>query len=140
MRETDGSATPHSFAEKTLVSVARERLVDNTVVTCRTLRCSGNVLAVRTTDGLKFPNPSREYELRADGVRYWAYDDVVEVTFIIYRDALAKVANVELSAGDDCLAAFDKNIVRIHQLSRARYSQRSERDHLFSYTLTASFV
>ena len=95
---------------------------------------------MRETDGLQFPNPSRNYEPERDGVWFWGYDEVVEVSFFIGADALTRLSDTDANGESSCLAVFDANLARIHQLARARYSQRSRSEHLFSFTLPQSFV
>ena len=46
------------------------------------------------TRGLIFPNPSRNYDPKGHGIRFWGYDKMIEVSFFIEEGALAKIHSV----------------------------------------------
>lgn len=87
---------------------------------------------------LTFPNPSRSYDATRDGIRFWAYDQTMEVVFLVQTGALLKIDSKSKSDEDGLLNTFDINRDRIHRLASKVYSRRQFDSHTFSFTLTAS--
>lgn len=89
---------------------------------------------------LTFPNPSRSYDATRDGVRFWAYDQTMEVVFFVQTGALLKIESKSKMDEDSLLDTFDVNRDRIHRLANKVYSRRHFDSHVFSFTLTASDI
>jgi hypothetical protein len=87
---------------------------------------------------LAFPNPSRSYDETMRGVRFWAYDQIMEVVFFIQIAALLKIDSHSETDEAGLLDTFDVNRDRIHRLASNIYSRRRTNSHIFSFTLTAS--
>lgn len=66
---------------------------------------------------LSFPNPSRSYDATQHRVRFWGYDNALEVSFFLEESALfgldPKTGNVE----DAMLATFDAARDRIYEVA-----------------------
>ena len=56
-----------------------------------------------------FPNDSRSYDATRLAVRFWGYDQSIEVPFFIGADVLGALQPAMAAAPDGCLAAFDAN-------------------------------
>lgn len=87
---------------------------------------------------LIFPNPSRSYDATKDGIRFWAYDQTMEVVFFVQTGALLKIDSESKTDETGLLDTFDVNRDRIHRLASKVYSRRQFGSHIFSFTLTAS--
>lgn len=87
---------------------------------------------------LNFPNPSRSYDDTMHGVRFWAYDQTMEVVFFIQLGALLKIDSQSNTDEAGVLATFDINRDRIHRLASNVYARRHVDSHVFSFVLTAS--
>ena len=87
---------------------------------------------------LTFPNPSRSYDATRDGIRFWAYDQTMEVLFLVQTEALLKIDSKSRTNEAGLLDTFDVNRDRIHRLASKVYSRRQFGSHVFSFTLTAS--
>jgi hypothetical protein len=87
---------------------------------------------------LNFPNPSRSYDETGHGVRFWGYDQTLEVSFFVEAGALSKVRpdTTETEAG--FLNTFDVNRDRICKVASNIYSRSRKASYIFSYTLTSS--
>lgn len=72
---------------------------------------------------LQFPNTSRSYDARRNFIRFWGYDNSMEVSFFVEVSALHKLdpqmGNVEAGY----LEAFDAARDRIHETARRIYSK-----------------
>lgn len=87
---------------------------------------------------LKFPNPSRSYDATMKAIRFWAYDQTMEVAFFIQVGALMKIDSASEIDETGLLETFDVNRDRIHRLASNVYSRRPIRSHIFSFTLTSA--
>ena len=87
---------------------------------------------------LVFPNPSRSYDDSSRGVRFWAYDQTMEVVFLIQIGALLKIDSQSKTDETGILDTFDVNRDRIHRLARKMYSRRRTGAHVFSFVMTES--
>lgn len=87
---------------------------------------------------LVFPNPSRSYDDSKRGVRFWAYDQTIEVVFLIQDGALLKIDSQSKTDEAGILDTFDVNRDRIHGLARKMYSRRRIGAYIFSFILTES--
>jgi hypothetical protein len=63
---------------------------------------------------IAFPNPSRSYDATRRAVRFWGYDQSMEVSFFITEAALKALGNEALAVGEDLLRVFDLNRARIY--------------------------
>ena len=72
---------------------------------------------------LNFPNESRSYDARANLVRFWGYDRVMEVVFLVEAGALRKLGPKTPSGEAGYLEAFDAARDRIHDAARRAYSR-----------------
>lgn len=88
--------------------------------------------------GLTFPNPSRSYDAASDGIRFWAYDQTMEVVFFVQTGALLKIDSESKTDEAGLLDTFDVNRKRIHRLASKVYARRHSASHVFSFTLTES--
>lgn len=83
---------------------------------------------------LSFPNPSRSYDHTRHCVRFWAYDEALEIPFFVEVEALCGIdPNVGRSEAG-LLTAFDRHRDRIFKAADRVYSRHSRG----SYTLSAS--
>ncbi len=63
---------------------------------------------------IAFPNPSRSYDATRRAVRFWGYDQSMEISFFVTEAALkALPSQPAIASGDDLLAAFDAHRTRI---------------------------
>lgn len=83
---------------------------------------------------LSFPNESRSYDARQRCVRFWAYDDSLEIPFFVEADALRRIDPQATLDEPGLLNVFDSHRGRIFQAANRIYSRRSKG----SYTLAAS--
>ena len=87
---------------------------------------------------LIFPNPSRSYDDAGHGVRFWGYDETIEVSFFLEAAALSKFSP-ETSADEvGLLDTFDANRDRICKVAGNIYARRRRASYVFAYTLTES--
>lgn len=85
---------------------------------------------------LAFPNLSRSYDARQQCVRFWAYDDALEISFFVDASALCQIDPAVTRDEPGLLGAFDLYRDRICKAADRIYSRRSRG----SYMLTASDV
>lgn len=83
---------------------------------------------------LSFPNESRSYDARQRCVRFWAYDESLEIPFFVEADALRRIDPKATLDEPGLLNAFDRHRGRIFQAANRIYSRRRRG----SYTLAAS--
>ena len=76
---------------------------------------------------LDFPNHSRSYDRRRNGVRFWAHDSAMEVPFFVAADALRKLDPAMKPGEAGCLATFDAQRPLIEETARSVY-RRGSRD------------
>lgn len=85
---------------------------------------------------LSFPNQSRSYDARAHCVRFWAYDESLEIPFFVEADALCHIDPKATRDEPGMLGAFDLHRGQILKAADRVYSRRRRG----SYTLAASDV
>ncbi len=85
---------------------------------------------------LNFPNQSRSYDQTRQCVRFWAYDDALEIPFFVEEEALYDSDPAAANGEAELLSAFDLHRDRICKAAIRIYS-RHERG---SYTLTAADI
>jgi hypothetical protein len=83
---------------------------------------------------LNFPNQSRSYDARMRCVRFWAYDEALEIPFFVEASALCHIDPKATNDESGLLKAFDLHRGRICKAADKVYSRRRRG----SYTLTAS--
>jgi hypothetical protein len=83
---------------------------------------------------LNFPNRSRSYDATRHCVRFWAYDEALEVSFFVEEGALSRISPKTGLNEAGFLNAFDGNRERIFKAAGKVYSRNSKG----SYTLAAS--
>lgn len=82
---------------------------------------------------LHFPNTNRSFDARWGCVRFWAYDESLEIPFFIDVDALTHLAPQSALDEHGLLNAFDQHRDRICKAA-GRVYQRNSRG---SYVLRA---
>lgn len=83
---------------------------------------------------LAFPNLSRSFDARRQCVRFWAYDEALEIPFFIDASALCDIDPAVTRDEFGLLSAFDLHRDRICKAADRIYARRSRG----SYVLTAS--
>jgi Protein of unknown function (DUF1488) len=83
---------------------------------------------------LSFPNESRSYDARMRCVRFWAYDEALEIPFFVEADALRRIDPNATIDEPGLLGAFDRQRARIFKAANRVYSRRQRG----SYTLAPS--
>ena len=83
---------------------------------------------------VRFANPSRSYDSVRSAVRFWGYDQSMELSFFVTEEALRKLQPPASTMRWEVLGAFDANRARIHQVAEKVYS----RGRKGSYELQAS--
>ena len=81
-----------------------------------------------------FPNTSRSYDATRLAVRFWGYDQAMEVPFFISSDVLGVLQPAMAAAPDGALSAFDAHRDRICTVAAEVYGRRRSG----SYDLLAS--
>ena len=82
---------------------------------------------------LHFPNPSRSFDASRNRVRFWGYDQSIEVTFFLEEGALRKLdPALQGGAEADYLNAFDAALVRIRTVAEAVYRRNRGQAHSLS--------
>jgi hypothetical protein len=87
-----------------------------------------------TKMALSFPNESRSYDARQRCVRFWAYDESLEIPFFVEADALCHMDPKVTQDEPGLLNAFDRHRGQIFKAADRVYSRRRRG----SYTLAAS--
>lgn len=85
---------------------------------------------------LSFPNRSRSYDLTRNCVRFWAYDQSMEVSFFVEAEALCRMDPSALNSEVGLLDSFDSNRARIYKAAAKIY----ERGRRGSYVLAPADV
>lgn len=93
---------------------------------------------MRGSRAVDFPNNSRAYDGEVNGVRFWGYDQVVEIAFVIEAQALGTLAGDSKLDEPGCLEQFDQHVERIHQCAQKIYGVQGKSKHIFAFTLTAA--
>ena len=83
---------------------------------------------------LNFPNRSRSYDATHHRVRFWAYDEALEISFFVDEDALSRISPKTGLDEAGFLDAFDGNRERIFKAAGKVYLRNTKG----SYTLAAS--
>lgn len=75
---------------------------------------------------LSFPNPSRSFDVNRNGVFFWGYDNVIEISFHIEANALQKLCPEMSGSEADVLQAFDASRKRIYKAADKIYVRGSK--------------
>ena len=70
---------------------------------------------------LRFPNPSRSFDVNKNRVFFWGYDSVIEVSFYVEGKALQKLCPEMSSSEAGFLWAFDAAQKRIYEVADKVY-------------------
>jgi len=84
---------------------------------------------------LSFPNPSRSFDATKKQVRFWGYDNAIEVSFLVEEGALEKLCPDMSHTESGFLDAFDDARTRIHEVADRVYARRRKRT--FGFCLAA---
>lgn len=71
---------------------------------------------------LKFPNPSRTFDVNRNAVRFVGYEAMVQVLFFVEAEALS-ISGRRAVSEVECLNAFDASRGLIHEIARKAYSR-----------------
>lgn len=85
---------------------------------------------------LSFPNASRSFDARAGCVRFWAYDESLEIPFFVDAAALACLAPLVPEDEVSLLGVFDQYRERICKAAERVYRRNSRG----SYVLRAADI
>lgn len=85
---------------------------------------------------LTFSNPSRSYDENHQRVRFWGYDNALEVAFFVELDALKKLCPKMNADEDSYLNAFDASLTQIHRAAEKIHQHNGQ--GTYSYILTAN--
>ena len=83
---------------------------------------------------LSFPNPSRSFDATTNRVRFWGYDNAIEVSFLVEEDVLEKLCPDMSRAEVGFLDAFDAARSRIHEVAEKVYVRSGRRAYAFCLT------
>lgn len=83
---------------------------------------------------LSFPNQSRSYDARQGCVRFWAYDESLEIPFFVEASALCHIDPKATRDEPGLLSVFDSHRGRIFEAANKIYARRRKG----SYTLAAA--
>ncbi len=70
---------------------------------------------------LCFPNPSRSFDAKRNRVRFWGYDNVIEISFFVEADVLQQLRPKMNSTEAGFLKAFDDARNRIYEVADRVY-------------------
>ena len=80
---------------------------------------------------LSFPNPSRSFDATSNRVRFWGYDNAIEVSFLVEGDALRKLCPGMNHVEAGFLEAFDNARTRIHEVAEKVYARSGGGSYVF---------
>jgi hypothetical protein len=84
---------------------------------------------------LCFPNPSRSFDAKRNRVRFWGYDNVIEISFFVEADVLQQLCPKTNSTESGFLKAFDAARNRICEVADRVYVRG--RKGTYDYILAA---
>ena len=84
---------------------------------------------------VNFPNPSRSFDAKRNGICFWGYYSVIEISFFLEVNALQKLCPNMDSSEAGFLKAFDAERKRINKVADRLYSH--DRNDIYAYILTA---
>jgi hypothetical protein len=71
-----------------------------------------------------FPNGSRSYDATRLAVRFWGYDQAMEIPFFIGASVLTALEPAMAPEPEACLSAFDAHLARIRTVAAKVYERR----------------
>ena len=80
---------------------------------------------------LSFPNPSRSFDATSNRVRFWGYDNSIEVSFLVEGGALKKLCPDMSNVEAGFLEAFDNARSRIHEVAEKVYARSKRGSYAF---------
>ena len=82
---------------------------------------------------LHFPNPSRSFDETRNRVRFWGYDQSIEVSFFVEEDAM-RLLDAALRGAPEAafLKVFDAMRARIEKVAGSVYRRERGRSHSVS--------
>ena len=86
---------------------------------------------------LSFPNTSRSFDNDKCRVRFWGYDQTIEISFYVEGDALKQLCPKMDNAEEGFLASFDKMLSRIHKVANKVYMNGGGGKGSYTYVLCA---
>lgn len=86
---------------------------------------------------MSFPNISRSFDDDKRRVRFWGYDQTIEISFYVEFDALKQLCPKMDYAEQGVLASFDKMLSRIHKVANKVYISGGGGKGSYSYVLSA---
>jgi hypothetical protein len=72
---------------------------------------------------LQFPNRNRFYDATRRAVRFWGHDSAMEWSFFVNEDTLRHIQSDPCVDEAGALAAFDRNVDRIHAAAMRAYGR-----------------
>jgi hypothetical protein len=72
---------------------------------------------------LRFPNPNRFYDPTRRAVRFWGHDSAMEWSFYVHEETLGNIQPEMCRDEASALAAFDRNLDRIHAAAARAYGR-----------------
>jgi Protein of unknown function (DUF1488) len=70
-----------------------------------------------------FPNGSRSYDATRLAVRFWGYDQSMEVSFFVAEDVLRRLRSPTAAKYNDILEVFDAHRYRIYEVAATVYAR-----------------
>ena len=86
---------------------------------------------------LNFPNTSRDFDSDKCRVRFWGYDQTIEVSFYVECGALKQLCPEMDNVEQGFLASFDKMLNRIHKVADKVYLNSGGGKGSYAYVLSA---
>lgn len=83
---------------------------------------------------LVFPNLTRSFEASKGRVRFWGYDDAIELTFFLSLDVLLQLAPGKCRSETAALEIFDRMLPEIHEAARSAYAHGRRDEYAFALT------
>jgi hypothetical protein len=75
---------------------------------------------------LNFPNPSRSYDESKHCIRFWAYDQSLEIPFFVDEEALCSIDPSATRSEASFLSAFDRHRDRVLKAATGSIRVRAE--------------
>jgi hypothetical protein len=79
---------------------------------------------------LSFPNLSRSYDAAGRRVRFWGYDDAIEIAFFVEESALLQVDPKTVDIEAAVLQTFDAALDQIREVACKLHSFNKRRFHV----------
>ena len=86
---------------------------------------------------LSFHNTSRSFDNDNSRVRFWGYDQTIEISFYVECDALKRLCPNMDNVEDGFLASFDEMLNKIHEVANKVYVNGGGGKGSYAYVLSA---